>query len=84
MKNTVISYLFKAIERLGGLQMKEECDQLKSKNLDQTNQQIMMDIKHSRDEITELKESMKTLASNSLEMIEMMTDTIPWNIRGIN
>ncbi|CAC5408418.1 unnamed protein product [Mytilus coruscus] len=73
-----------AIERLGGPQMKQECDHLKSKALDQTNQQIMMDIKHSRDEITELKKSVNTLALNSVEIKEMMDDIVPRNIRGIN
>ncbi|CAG2253749.1 unnamed protein product [Mytilus edulis] len=39
-----------AVERLGGQQMKQECDHLKTKPLDQTNREIMMDIKHSKNE----------------------------------
>ncbi|CAG2186879.1 unnamed protein product [Mytilus edulis] len=50
-----------AIERLGGQHMKEECDQLRTKTLDQTNKEIMMDIKRSNDEIRELRESLDSL-----------------------
>ncbi|CAG2234054.1 unnamed protein product [Mytilus edulis] len=41
--------------------MKEECDQLRTKTLDQTNKEIMMDIKRSNDEIRELRESLDSL-----------------------
>lgn len=82
VKIKVISYLFKAIYRLGGPQMKEECDHLKSKALDQTNQQIMIDIKRSNEEITELKESMNSLTLTYVKMKEMINETVPWNIRG--
>ncbi|CAG2205637.1 unnamed protein product [Mytilus edulis] len=84
-----------AIGRLGGQQMKEECDNLKVKILDQTNQEIMMDIKRSKDEMLEMKKSVKSL-NNSVKSLKRtkkaMTvevkrlkisheDTVPWNIR---
>ncbi|CAG2217765.1 unnamed protein product [Mytilus edulis] len=61
METIKISKKDTAVDRLGGQQMKQECDHLKTKPLDQTNQEIMMDIKHSNNEIRELKESFKSL-----------------------
>ncbi|XP_076096950.1 uncharacterized protein LOC143067489 [Mytilus galloprovincialis] len=58
-----------AIGRLGGQQMKEECDNLKVKILDQTNQEIMMDIKRSKDEMLEMKKSVKSL-NNSVKSLK--------------
>ncbi|CAG2247007.1 unnamed protein product [Mytilus edulis] len=58
-----------AIGRLGGQHMKEECDLLRTKTLDQTNKEIMMDIKRSNDEIKELKESLDSL-KRSHEVLE--------------
>ncbi|CAG2217417.1 unnamed protein product [Mytilus edulis] len=85
-----------AIARLGGPQMKQECDQLKSKLLDQTNHEIMMDIKRSYGEIKDLKESVESLKLSNTEIKEShadvtkelqkikasQKDTVPWNIRG--
>ncbi|CAC5412652.1 unnamed protein product [Mytilus coruscus] len=59
-----------AINRLGGQQMKQECDNLKTKPLDQTNQEIMMDIKHSNNEIRELKLSFESLKQSHTEMMK--------------
>ncbi|CAG2190534.1 unnamed protein product [Mytilus edulis] len=50
--------------------MKQECNHLKTKPLDQTNQEIMMDIKHSNNEIRELKESFESLKLSHTEMIK--------------
>lgn len=58
------------MNRLGGQTLKEECDQLRTKPLDQTNQEIMMDIKRSNDEIKELKESLENLQSSHNEMMK--------------
>ncbi|CAC5414087.1 unnamed protein product [Mytilus coruscus] len=44
-----------AIDRLGGQPMKQECNNLKVKILHQSNQEIILDIKRSNDEIMELK-----------------------------
>ncbi|CAC5408428.1 unnamed protein product [Mytilus coruscus] len=59
--NTAWDIVSGAIKRLGGKQMKEECDQLRTKTLDQTNKEIMMNIKRSNEEITDLKESLDSL-----------------------
>lgn len=78
---------FQAVGRLGGQSMKQECDNLKTKILDQTNQEIMLDIKRSNDEIRELKqsvESLKTANADLTEEVEKLKDTVPWNIRGKN
>ncbi|CAC5415127.1 unnamed protein product [Mytilus coruscus] len=77
-----------AISRLGGQPMKQECDNLKVKTLDQTNEEIMLDIKYSNDEIMELKKAVEFLNKTNEDMkIDMNTletsqkDTVPWNIR---
>ncbi|XP_071171926.1 uncharacterized protein [Mytilus edulis] len=54
--------------------MKQECDNLRTKTLDQSNREIMLDIKHSNDEIRELKQSVEILKKVS-------EDTVPWNVR---
>ncbi|CAG2217418.1 unnamed protein product [Mytilus edulis] len=66
--NTAWNNITNAIERLGGQQMKQECDYLNTKPLDQTNQEIMLDIKRSNDEIRELKESFKSLKMSHTEI----------------
>ncbi|CAG2206197.1 unnamed protein product [Mytilus edulis] len=78
-----------AISRLGGQQMKQECDNLKVKILDQSNKEIMLDIKSSYNEIKEMKESVESLKkANEVMTVEMKKlklsyeDTVPWNIRG--
>lgn len=63
-----MSNIIQAIGRLDGEPIKKECDHLKTKPLDQTNQEIMLDIKRSNDEIRELKESFNTLNMSHTEM----------------
>ncbi|CAG2255528.1 unnamed protein product [Mytilus edulis] len=46
-----------AVGRLGGQTMYQECQELKLKILDQSNQDIMLEIKQSVGEITELKQT---------------------------
>ncbi|XP_076096578.1 uncharacterized protein LOC143067286 [Mytilus galloprovincialis] len=70
-----------AIRRLGGQQMKEECDILKTKILDQSNQEIMLDIKHSNDEIMELKKANEEMTVEVKKLKISHEDTVPWNIR---
>ncbi|CAG2207145.1 unnamed protein product [Mytilus edulis] len=50
-----------AIYRLAGSSMKHQCDQLKTKVLDQTNKDIILEIRYSRNEIQELKQSLENL-----------------------
>ncbi|XP_071159000.1 uncharacterized protein [Mytilus edulis] len=96
--NTAWNIISETVGRLGGQHMKEECDLLKNKTLDQTNREIMMDIKRSNDEIKELKESFASLkrshdelqvdhAEMTKEVKRLKTlqdDTVPWNIREKN
>lgn len=69
--------------------MKRECDQLKTKYLDQTNVEIMMDIKRSKDEINDLKISFQNLKRSHSSMEREMEilkasqqDPVPPNVRG--
>ncbi|XP_063426472.1 uncharacterized protein LOC134710178 [Mytilus trossulus] len=93
--NTAWEIISGAIGRLGGQHMKEDCDQLRTKTLDQTNREIMMDIKRSNEEIRELRESLdslkrshEVLQNNHIEMTKevkrlksVQNDTVPWNVR---
>lgn len=64
----VSTFILQAIERLGGQQMKLECDYIKSKPLDQTKQEILMNINHSHSEKWEIKESFACLKQSPTEM----------------
>ncbi|CAC5412565.1 unnamed protein product [Mytilus coruscus] len=66
--NTAWTDITDAIDRLEGQIMKRECDQLKTKPLDPTNQEIIMDIKRSNDEIKQLKGSLESLRLSHLKM----------------
>lgn len=93
-----IIFFLQAIDRLGGQQMKQECDHMKTKTLDSTIQEIMMDIKCSNSEIMDTEESFEwTLLSciqmkhyiyhqqlwnKAMEIKTSQNDTVPWNIRG--
>ncbi|XP_063426829.1 uncharacterized protein LOC134710404 [Mytilus trossulus] len=93
--NTAWDIISEAVGRLGGQNMKGECDLLRTKILDQTNREIMMDIKRSNDEIKELKESFASLKRSHDELQvdhaemtkevkrlkHLQVDTVPWNIR---
>ncbi|CAC5391197.1 unnamed protein product [Mytilus coruscus] len=73
-----------AIGRLGGQPMKQECDNLKTKTLNQTNQEIILDIKRSYDEMMELKQSVESLKIANADLtveVEKLKDTVPWNVR---
>ncbi|XP_063426833.1 uncharacterized protein LOC134710409 [Mytilus trossulus] len=66
--NTAWNNITGAINRLGGQQMNQECEHLKTKPLDQTNQEIMLEIKCSNDEIRELKNSFESLKLSHTKM----------------
>ncbi|CAG2251631.1 unnamed protein product [Mytilus edulis] len=68
--NTAWDDISEAIGRLGGLQMKNECDQLRTKTLDPTNKEIIMDIKRANDEIIALQEGFKTLRESQVVLQE--------------
>lgn len=48
--------------------MQQECGSLKIKPLDQTNQEIIIDIKRSKDEIKGLKKSFRSLKRSHIDM----------------
>lgn len=80
---------FQAIERLAGLGMRHECDQLRIKTFDQTNKEIQIDFKRSTDEIKELQGSLDSWKSSTAIMTEEVqrltishNDAVPWNVRG--
>lgn len=79
-KQIIILYL-QAIARLDE-QMKQECDHLKTKPLDQTNREIMIDIKRSNDEIKELKKSHEHITEELKQIKTFKQDIVPRNIRG--
>lgn len=66
--NTAWTDVTGAIGRLGGQQMKQECDHLKTKPLDQTNREIMIDVKRSTDEIKEMKKLLKSLKRSHIDI----------------
>ncbi|XP_063400364.1 E3 ubiquitin-protein ligase DZIP3-like [Mytilus trossulus] len=65
--------------RIGGHQFQLECDHLKTKHLDQTSHEIMLEIKSSNDEIRELKQSLQSLTK---QINTYQQDPLPMNIRG--
>ncbi|CAC5403937.1 unnamed protein product [Mytilus coruscus] len=67
--NTAWSIISDAVSRLGGQPINKECQELKVKILDQSNQEIMLEIKQIQKEMEELRLVLK--------------DPIPWKIRGI-
>lgn len=69
--------------------MKQECDDLKVKTLDQNYKDIIHNMKLTNDELIQLKQSMGRLEKSNEDMtVEMnklktaQEDTVPWNIRG--
>lgn len=75
-------HISKAIGRLGGTKLKNECDQLKVKPLDQTSKEIIRDINHSKNEMAVLKQSLESLSDEFLKLKSNQKDTAPWNVRG--
>ncbi|XP_076095329.1 uncharacterized protein LOC143066215 [Mytilus galloprovincialis] len=59
--NTAWGEITEAVGRLGGQRMKHECQELKVKILDQSNQELMNEIKQSQREIRELQDIIKRL-----------------------
>ncbi|XP_076083583.1 uncharacterized protein LOC143054461 [Mytilus galloprovincialis] len=68
--NTAWRDISDAVGRLGGQTMYQECQGLKVKILDQSNQEIMLEIKQSLEELKALKLTM-----------EILKDPIPWHIK---
>ncbi|XP_071178364.1 uncharacterized protein [Mytilus edulis] len=68
--NTAWSNISDAVSRLGGQPMNQECQELKVKILDQSNQEIMLEIKQSQEKIKELGQTVENLGTEHLEVTE--------------
>ncbi|XP_076108622.1 uncharacterized protein LOC143076668 [Mytilus galloprovincialis] len=68
--NTAWSNISDAVSRLGGQPMNQECQELKVKILDQSNQEIMLEIKQSQETIKELGQTVDILGTKHSEVTE--------------
>ncbi|XP_076108738.1 uncharacterized protein LOC143076757 [Mytilus galloprovincialis] len=68
--NTAWSNISDAVSRLGGQPMNQECQELKVKILDQSNQEIMLEIKQSQEKIKELGQTVDILGTKHSEVTE--------------
>ncbi|CAG2221642.1 unnamed protein product [Mytilus edulis] len=68
--NTAWSNISNAVSRLGGQPMNQECQELKVKILDQSNQEIMLEIKQSQEKIKELGQTVDILGTKHSEVTE--------------
>ncbi|CAG2239300.1 unnamed protein product [Mytilus edulis] len=68
--NTAWSNISDAVSRLGGQPMNQECQELKVKILDQSNQEIMLEIKQSQEKIKELGQTVDILGTEHSEVTE--------------
>ncbi|XP_076105867.1 uncharacterized protein LOC143074202 [Mytilus galloprovincialis] len=68
--NTAWSNISDAVSRLGGQPMNQECQELKVKILDQSNQEIMLEIKQSQEKIKELRQTVDILGTEHSEVTE--------------
>ncbi|CAG2239451.1 unnamed protein product [Mytilus edulis] len=66
--NTAWSSISIAVRRLGGHAMNQECQELKVKILDQSNQEIMLEIKRSQEKIKELRQTVDILGTEHTEV----------------
>ncbi|CAG2233726.1 unnamed protein product [Mytilus edulis] len=73
-----------AIGRLGGIVFQQECFSLKSSNLDsECYKDILLNIRHSQDEVSHTMANMvEALTKKTLDMENILQDTVPQNIRG--
>ncbi|XP_063418130.1 uncharacterized protein LOC134700907 [Mytilus trossulus] len=63
-----------AVSRLGGQTMYQDCQDLKVKILDQSNKEIILEIKQSLKEIKELKQTVVNLGMEHSQMTESLID----------
>ncbi|XP_071178356.1 uncharacterized protein [Mytilus edulis] len=70
--NTAWSNLSDAVSRLGGQPMNQECQELKVKILDQSNHEIMLEIKQSQEKIKELGQTVDVLGTEHSEVTESL------------
>ncbi|XP_071181368.1 uncharacterized protein [Mytilus edulis] len=68
--NIAWSNISDAVSRLGGQPMNQECQELKVKILDQSNQEIMLEIKQSQEKIKELNQTVDILGAEHSKVTE--------------
>ncbi|XP_076078809.1 uncharacterized protein LOC143048825 [Mytilus galloprovincialis] len=73
--NTAWRNVVDAVSRLGGVPMNQECQELKVKILDQSNQEIMLEIKQSQEEMKELRRTMDIENSTIKENLRDLQDS---------
>ncbi|CAG2239192.1 unnamed protein product [Mytilus edulis] len=73
--NTAWTNIADAVSRLGGVPMNQECQELKVKILDQSNQEIMLEIKQSQEEMKELRRTMDIENSTIRENLRDLQDS---------
>ncbi|XP_071136253.1 uncharacterized protein [Mytilus edulis] len=73
--NTAWANVADAVSRLGGLPMNQECLDLKVKILDKSNQEIMLEIKQSQEEMKELRQTMDIENSTMRENLTDLQDS---------
>ncbi|CAC5386689.1 unnamed protein product [Mytilus coruscus] len=72
--NTAWTNIPDAVSRIGGLPLNQECQELKVKILDQSNQEIMLEIKQSQEEMKELRRTIDIEHSTMNMMKESLKD----------
>ncbi|XP_063404193.1 uncharacterized protein LOC134687664 [Mytilus trossulus] len=73
--NTAWACVADAVSRLGGVSINQECQELKVKILDQSNQEIMLEIKQSQEELKELRRTMDIENSTIRENLRDLQDS---------
>ncbi|XP_063404199.1 uncharacterized protein LOC134687672 [Mytilus trossulus] len=73
--NTAWRNVVNAVSRLGGVSINQECQELKVKILDQSNQEIMLEIKQSQEELKELRRTMDIENSTIRENLRDLQDS---------
>ncbi|CAG2241956.1 unnamed protein product [Mytilus edulis] len=68
--NTAWNDISLAISRLGGQLINQQCQSLKVKILDQSNQEIMLEIKQSQEDVKELKQTVEFWVADHSEVTE--------------
>lgn len=64
--------LFQAVKRLGGIRLYDKSIKLKTKFINQSSQEIMLDIKRSTDEIKVLKQQIEKLKKSHKSMLTLI------------
>ncbi|XP_076078903.1 uncharacterized protein LOC143048928 [Mytilus galloprovincialis] len=73
--NTAWTHVADAVSRLGGLPMNQECQDLKVTILDQSNQEIMLEIKQSQEEMKKLRLTMDIKLSTIKKNLSDLEDS---------